>query len=163
MSFPLLEDIAGWVFFYIEHTPLHQINPRQDVELQNRHIVLFNSRCSVMQSVYLVHAWGADQWCCRDSTSLAYALLLIALQLRTDDRLRYCTSSASNSSELHLLLRLTQLKFWTMKTQKFFSPKFSLFYNGNYEIIYRVFFAREFTRFLCECIVSLLRGNLQSQ
>ena len=87
----------------------HQSNFGQDVELQNKHIVLWKSPREVMQvstlSVQL--GLGSEQfdWY-RYATSVPFGLLLIDLSPRTYDRLRYCTNTGSNPPKFSILDRM---------------------------------------------------------
>ena len=88
----------GLSTIYIKHNVFHQSKLGRDVELQNTHIVLFNSPRDVMQVTNLSTQLGLGSelvdWY-RDATSVPFGHLLIDLSPRTDDRLRYCTNSGS--------------------------------------------------------------------
>ena len=99
-----LVDIAtagrhrGLSTIYIKHNVFHQSKIGRDVELQNTHIVLFNSPRDVMQVTTLSTQLGlgselADWYL--DTTFVPFGHLLIDLSPRTDDRLRYCTNTGS--------------------------------------------------------------------
>ena len=79
---------------YIERKLVPRSTIGRDVELQNRHIVLFKPPRDVMQVSTLNAQLGLGSelvhWC-RDATSIPYGHLLIDLSSRTDDGLRYCT------------------------------------------------------------------------
>ena len=83
---------------YIKHNLFHQSKLGRDVELQNTHIVLFKSLRDVMQVTTFSTQLGLGSklvdWY-RVSTSVPFGHLLIDLSQRTDDQLRYCTSTAS--------------------------------------------------------------------
>ena len=98
---------------YIKHNLFHQSNLGRDVQLQNDHIVLFNSRRDVMQLTTLSKQLGLGSelvdWY-RDATSIPFGHLLIDLSPRTDDRLRYCTKAGSIPSTFYIPDRLNQSK-----------------------------------------------------
>ena len=89
---------------YIKHNLFHQSKQGRDVELQNTHIVLFKSPCDVMQVTTLGAQMGLGSelvdWY-RDVTSVPFALSLIDLSPRTDDRIRPCTDSGSVPSDFY--------------------------------------------------------------
>ena len=72
---------------YIKHNLLHQSKLGRNVELQNKHIVLFKSPRDVMQVSTLSAQLGLGSelvdWY-RDATSVLYGHLLIDLLPRTD-------------------------------------------------------------------------------
>ena len=99
----------GLSTIYIEHNLFHQNKLGRDVELQNTHIVLFNSPHDLMQvttlSIQLSLGSEVVDWC-RDATSVPFGHLLFDLSPRTDDRLRYCTNTVSIPSKVHIPDRL---------------------------------------------------------
>ena len=90
---------------YIKHNLFHRSKLGRDVELQNTHIVLFNSPRDVMQVTTLGTQLGLGsklaEWY-RDATSVPFGHLLIDLSRRTDDRLRYCTNTGSIPSSFYI-------------------------------------------------------------
>ena len=98
---------------YNKHNLFHPSNLGRDVELQNTHIVLFESPRDVMQvttlSTQLGLGSGLVDWY-RDAASVLFDLLLKDLAPRTDDRLRYCTNSGSVPSKFHNPARLKHLR-----------------------------------------------------
>ena len=82
----------GLSTIYIKHNLFHQSKLGRDVELQNTHIVLFNSPRDVMQVTTLSTQVGLGSelidWY-RDATSVPFGHLLIDLSPRTDARLSY--------------------------------------------------------------------------
>ena len=96
---------------YIKHNLFHQSKLGRDVELQNTHIVLFNSPRDVMQVTTLSTQLGLGSepvdWY-RDVTSVPFGHLLIDLSPPTDDRLRYCTDTGSIASKFYTPDRLKQ-------------------------------------------------------
>ena len=99
----------GLSTIYIEHNLLHQSKLGRDVELQNTNIVLFESPRDVMQVTIFSTQLALDSeladWY-RDATSVPFGPLLIDLSPRTDDRLRYCTSTGSITSKFYIPDRL---------------------------------------------------------
>ena len=82
--------------FYIKHNLFHRSKLGRDVELQNTHIVLFESPRDVIEVSTLSAQLGLDSelvdWY-RDATSVPYGLCLIDFSARTDDMLRFCKIS----------------------------------------------------------------------
>ena len=97
----------------IKHNLFHQSKLGRDVELQNTHIVLFESPRDVMQVATLGAQLGLGSelvdWY-RDATSFPFGHLLIDLSPRTDNRLRYCTKSGSVPSKIFIPERLKHLR-----------------------------------------------------
>ena len=101
----------GLSTIYIKHNSFHQSKFGSDVELQNTHLVLFNSPRDVMHVSTLTAQLGLgselfDLYL--DAPSVPYGHLLIHLSPRTDDRLRYCTNTGSIPSTFFILERLKQ-------------------------------------------------------
>ena len=98
---------------YIKHNVFHQIKPGADVELQNTHIVLFNSPRDVMHLTTLTTQLGLGSelvdWD-RDATSVPFGHLLIELSPRTEDRVCYSTNSGSVPSKSYISERLKHLR-----------------------------------------------------
>ena len=110
----------------IKHNLFHQSKLGRDVELQNTHIVLFNSPRDVMQVTTLSTQLGLGSelvdWY-RDATSVPFGHLLIDLSARTDDRLRYCTNSGSVPSKFYVRERLEFLRTLDEEhTKSLYSP-----------------------------------------
>ena len=103
----------GLSTIYIKHNLFHQSKLGRDVEIQNIHIVLFESPRDVMQVTTLSTQLGLGSelvdWY-RDATSVPFGHLLIDLSPPTDDRLRYCTNSGSVPSKRYIPERLMHLR-----------------------------------------------------
>ena len=99
-----LVDIAtagrhrGLSTIYIKHNLFHQSKKGKVVELQNTHIVRFESPRDVMQVTNFSTQLGLGSelvdWY-RDAASVPFGLSLIDLSPRIDDRLRFCTNTGS--------------------------------------------------------------------
>ena len=116
----------GLSTIYIKVNFFHQSKLGRDVELQNTHIVLFKSRRDVMQVTTLSTQFGLGSelvdWY-RDATSVPFGHLLIDLSPRTDDRLRYCTNTATIPSTFYIPEGLKQSKTLDDEyTNSFYSP-----------------------------------------
>ena len=98
----------------------------------------------------------------QDATSIPFGHLLIYLSPRTDDRLRYCTNTGSIPSKFYIPDRLNHQKFWTMNTQNLSTLQVFQSFSHKCKILFLQSCPKEFIRFLCECIINLLKGNLQS-
>ena len=155
----------GLSTIYIKHNLFHQSKLGRDVELQNTHIVLFKSPRDVMQVTTLSTQLGLGSelvYWYRDATSVPFGQLLIDLSPRTDDRLRYCTNTASIPSKFYIPERLKQSKIWTMNTENFSTLQVFQSLSQKCKSLFIQSCPKEFIRFLCECIINLLKGNLQS-
>ena len=155
----------GLSTIYFKHNIFHQSKPGRDVELQNTHIVLFKSPRDVMQVTTLGAQLGLGSelvdWY-RHATSVPFGQLLIDLSLRTDDRLRYCTNSGSVPSKFYIPDRLKDLRTLERNTQNLSTPQVFQSLNRKCKSRFLQSCLKEFIRFLCECIVNLLEGNLQA-
>ena len=101
----------GLCTIYIKHNPFLQSKLGRDVELQNIRIVLFKSPSDVMQVITLNIQLGLGSALVdlfRDATFVPFGHLLFGFSSLTDDRLRYCTNTASVPSKFHILDRLKQ-------------------------------------------------------
>ena len=150
---------------YIKHNHFHQSNLGRDVELQNTHIVLFKSPRDVMQVTTLSTQLGVGSelvdWY-RDATSVPFGLLLIDLSPRTDDRLRYRTNTGSINSKFYIPKRLKQSKVVDDEHKNLSTLHVFQSFSHKCKSVFLQSCPKEFIRFLCECIINLLNGNLQS-
>ena len=92
VSFATAGRHRGLSTIYIKHNLFHQSKIGRDVDLQNKHLVLFMSPCGVMQISTLSAQLGLGSELLhlyRDATSDPYGQLLIDLSPRTDNRLRF--------------------------------------------------------------------------
>ena len=155
----------GLSTIYIKHNLFHQSKLGRDVELQNTHIVLFKSPRDVTQVTTLSTQLGLGSelvdWY-RDATSVPFGHLLIDLSPRTDDRLRYCTNSGSVPSKFYIPERLEHLR--TLDDEHTNLSTLQVFQLLSRKCISHFLQScpKEFIRFLCKCIVNLLKGNLQA-
>lgn len=156
----------GLSTIYIKHNLFHKSNLGRDVELQTTHIVLFKSPRDVMQISTLSTQLGLGSslvdWY-RDATSVPFGHLLIDLSPRSDDRLRYCTDSGKTPSKFYLPngLKHSTTTLDDEHTKSLYSPRVPvLFPKCKSQFLQSC--PKEFIRFLSECIVNLLKGNLQS-
>ena len=90
---------------YIKNNLFDQSKLGRDIELQNTHIVLFESPRDVLQINTLNQQLGLGfqlkDWY-QDATSVAYGHLLIDLTPKTVDSLRYCSNCGSVSKKIYL-------------------------------------------------------------
>ena len=98
----------------------------------------------------------------RAATSASFGHLMIDLSPPTDDRLRYCTNTGSISSKFYIPDRLKQSTVWTMNTQNLSTLQVFQLFSHKCKIFFLQSSPKDLTRFLCECIINLLKGNLQS-
>ena len=158
-----LADIALACTIYFKHNLFHQSKLGRDVELQNTHIVLFKSPRNVHQvatlSVQLGLGSALVDWY-RDATSAPFGHLLIDLSPRTDDRLRYCTNSGKIPSKFYVPDKLKHLKNLDDEhTKSLYSPSIPALFPRMQNSVSKNL-SKEFIRYLSECIVNLLQGNL---
>ena len=155
----------GLSTIYIKHNLFHQGKLGRDIELQNTHIVLFKSPRDLMQVTTLSTQLGLGSelfdWY-RDATSVPFGHLLIDLWPWTDDRLSYCTNSGSVPSKFYTPERLKRLRTLDDEhTKSLYSPSVLIAFPQMQKPLFQ-FCPKEFIRFLCEDIVNLLKGNLQT-
>ena len=155
----------GLSTIYVKHNLFHQSKLGRDVELQNTHIVLFKSPRDVMQVATLSTQLGlgselVDSY--RDAASVPFGHLLIDLSPRTDDRLRYCTNTGPFPQNFISRTERNSQKFWTMNTQIFSTLQVFQSFCNKCKSHFLQTCPKEFIRFLCECIINLLKGNMQS-
>ena len=154
----------GLSTIYIKHNLFHKSKLGRDIELQNTHIVLFKSPRDVLQlgrlSVQLGLRLLLVDWY-KDATSVPFGHLLIDLSPRTDDRLRYCTNSGKKPSKFYIPEHLQHLgTLDDDHTKCLYSPSIpTLFPKCKIQFLQNS--PKEFIRFLSECIVNLIHGNLQ--
>ena len=155
----------GLSTIYIQNNLFHQSKLGRDVELQNTHIVLFKSPRDVMQVTTLSTQLGLGSelvdWY-QDGASVPFGHWLIDLSPRTDDRLRYCTNTGSIPSNFYIPDRLKQSNILDDEHTKFLSLQVFQSFSHKGKNLFLQSCPKEFIRFLCECIINLLQGNLQS-
>ena len=156
----------GLSTIHIKHNLFHQSKLGRDVELQNTHNVLFKSPRDVMQVSTLSAQLGLSSelvdWY-QDATSVPYGHSMIDLSPRTDDHLRYCTNTGSIPSNFYILDRLKQSKTLDNgHTKSLYSPSVPIIFPQKCKNLFLQSCPKEFLRFLCELIINLLKGNLQS-
>ena len=100
----------------------------------------------------------------RHATSVPYGHLFIDLSPRTDNRLGFSTNTGSIPSDFIIADRL---KFSNSSadehTKSLYSPSVPInFPEMQKSLFLQSFPSKNFFRFFCECIVNLLKGNLQS-
>ena len=98
----------------------------------------------------------------RDATSVPFGHLLTDLSPRTDHRLRYCTNNGSIPSEFYVPDRPKKTKFWTMNRQNLSTLQVFQSFSHKSKSLFLQSCPKDFIRFLCECIINLLKGHLQS-
>ena len=154
----------GLSTIYIKHKLFHQSKLGRDVELQNTHIVLFKSLRDVMQITTLSTLLGLGSelvdWY-RDATSVSFGHLLVDLSPQTDDRLRYCSNSGSVPSNF-FPERLMHLRTLDDEDTKSVYSQVVQSLSRKCKSHFLKSCPKELNRFQFECIVNLLRGNLQA-
>ena len=148
---------------YKKHNLFHQSKLGRDLQIQN-HIVLFKCTRKVMQ----VSSFGAQlgvgselvDWY-QDTTSILHGQLLIDLSPRTDNRLSYCTNAGYIRSIFYITERLKQLDFSDDGITKCsYPPSVPIVFQKCKSRIL-LCYPKEFLQFLYECIMNLLKRNLQ--
>ena len=98
----------------------------------------------------------------RDSTSVPYDHFLIDLSPRTEVRLRYRTNTGSIPSKFYIPGWLKQSELLDDEhSNSLYSPSVLIILRQK-QCLFLQFYPEEFIRFLCECNVNVLKGNLQS-
>ena len=96
-----------------------------------------------------------------DATSVPFGLLLIDFSPRTDDRLPYCTNSGSVPSKFYIPDRLEHLGTLDDEHKNLSTLQVFQSLSRKCKSHFLQSCPKEFILFLCECIVNLLKGNLQ--
>ena len=151
---------------YIKHNLFHQSKLWRDTELRNTHTVRFKSPRDVMQAITLNTHLGKliQKYLTGIEMQRLFPLLicwLICCHAQTIDYVivqtpdpfpQNCTSRTGWNSQ----------KFWTMNTQNLSTLQVFQSCSHKCKNHFLQSCPREFIRFLCECIINLLNGNLQS-
>ena len=155
----------GLSTFYNKHNLFHQSKLGRVFWLQKLRIFMFKSPSDVTQVSTLSALLGLGSelvdWY-RYATSIPYCHYLMDLSPQTDDRLRYCTNTGSISSKFYLPDRLEQSENLDDKHTKFLFFRVFQSFSHKCKSLFLQSCPNEFIRFLCECIVNLHKGNLQS-
>ena len=97
----------------------------------------------------------------RDSTSVPFGHLLVDLSPRTDNRLRYRTNSGNIPSKFYVPKILKQLKqLDDENTKPLYSGSIPILFPHMQNSVSKNLSKEKFIRFLTNCIVNLLQGNL---
>ena len=158
----------GLTTIYIKHNLFHQSRLGRDIELQNTQIVLFKSPRDVLQSHTLSQQLGLGSqlkdWY-NKATSISYAHLLIDLTPKTVESLRFRTNTGSIPSIFSFPQHKQQTTFLNDEntTSLYYLSTLTTFqsYSRNFKRTYLKNCPKEIIQFLNECIVNLLRGELQ--
>ena len=156
----------GLSTIYVKHNLFLQCKLGRDVEVQNTNIVFFfKPPRDVMQvstpSAQLGLGSELVDWY-RDATFAPYGRLLVDLSPRTDDRLRHCTNTGSIPQKLYIPDRLKQSKILDDEhTKSIYSPSVPIIFSQKQKSFPSVL-PKRVSRLLSECIINLLKGNLQS-
>ena len=152
----------GLSTIYIKNNLFHKSTLGRDIELQTTHIALFKSPRDVMQintlSIQLGLGSSLVDWY-RDATLVLFVHLLIDLSPRTDDRLHYCTNSGKVPSKFYVP---ESLKHLPISAQNFSILHAFQSFSRKCKIHFLQSCPKDFIRFLSECIVNILKGNLQN-
>ena len=98
----------------------------------------------------------------RDATSVPFGHLLIDLSPWTDDILRYCTNSGSIPSKFYIPERFKHLRTLDDEhTKRLYSPSAPIAF-PQMQGHFLQSCPKKIIRFLCECMVNLLKRNLQA-
>ena len=97
----------------------------------------------------------------RDATSVPSGHLLIDLSPRTDDRLRYCTNTGCSPLKFFYPGPAEAVKNFGRWTHQLSTLEVFQSFSHKCKILFPQSWPKEFIRFLCECIMNLLKGNLQ--
>ena len=141
----------------------HQSKLGRDVESQNTHIVLFKSPRDVLQINTLSQQLGLGsqlkEWY-QDATTTPYGHLLIDLTPKTVDSLRYA-QTVVQFYQSFIYQQEQKLSFWTMSIQYVsIFPIFQIF-SQKLQKQFILHCPKSFIKFLRECLVNLLRGELK--
>ena len=150
---------------YIRHNLYHQSKRGRDVELQNTHIVHFKSPHDKMQVSTVISqlVFGSNliDWY-REPASVPYGHLLIDLSQRTDDRLRHCTNNGTIHPKIIVRSAWSIQRLWTINTQILCTLQVFQSFSHKSKSHFLQRCPKEFIRFLFDCIINVLKGNLHS-
>ena len=147
---------------YIKHNLFHQSNLERDEKLQNTQRVLFKSPRDVLQIITISQQLGLGyqlkEWY-QDATSVPYGQLLIDLNPKTVDSLRFCSNGGSVTTEFYLPSGVETKVLDDEYTIRLYSPNISKYFpKASKKFILNC--PKDFIQFLSECLVNLLRGEL---
>ena len=150
---------------YIRNNLFHQSKLERDVQNKNTHIVLFEFLRDVMQVSTLSAQFciGSElvDWY-QDAKSVRCCHFLIDMSPHTDDKLCYCTSSGSVPSKFYNLEQLKHSKSLEDEaTKSLYFQSVPIFF-PQMQTLFLQSCSKEIIRFLWECLVNLLNGNLKS-
>ena len=143
----------------------HQSKLGRDVELQNKHLVLFKSPRDVLQMNTLSQQLGLGSQLkerYQDATSTPYGHLPIDLTPKTVDSLRYCTNSGSVPSTFYLPAGTETNFFLTMSIQYVYILAIFRTFSQILQKQFVLHCPKSFIQFLSKCLVNLLRGELKN-
>ena len=149
----------------IEYKQFPQSECDWDAELQNTHSVLFKSLREVMQvnmlSAQLEIGSELVDWFW-EATSVPFSHFLIDLPLQGEDRLLHSTNSGPVPSKFYIPTGWNMWSLWTINTQNLSILRSFQYFSSKKQKSFLSVLPEKFKRFLRECIVKLIKGNLQS-
>ena len=99
------------------------------------------------------------QWC-DDATQELCSRLMSDLRTSTPDLLRYCSNVTSFPSEIFVPNIRAHISDINDKRKRLLYSEALLDLNKNFQPAFHLHCPKELTRFLCECIVNLIEGNI---
>ena len=155
----------GLSTIYNKHNFFHQSKLGRDVELQNTQIVPFKSPGDVMQVTTLstVGSWFRTSWLVSTCNVCSPLLIcwLICCHAQTIDYVIVQTPDPILQNYISWTGWNSQ-KFRTMNTQNLSALQMFQSFSHKCKNLFLESCLKGFIRFLFECIINLLKGNLQS-
>ena len=158
-------DIVDWVLFTLSTTCFIKANLGET--LSSRTPTLFFSSLPVMwcQSGRLVHNWDSDQsWLTGIETQHLFPTINHWLTCRHAQTIDYVIVQTPDAFTQNFICRTgwnTQ-QYWTMNTKNLSNLEVFQSLSHKCKNVFLQPCPKECIRFLCECIINLLEGNLQS-
>ena len=161
----LLEDIVDWALFTLSTTCLIKANMSETLSSKTRTLFSSNLPVTWCNSVRLVHSWVSDQSCLiGNETQRLYPTVSLRLNCWREQTIDYVivqTLDPFLQSFISETNRNSQ-NFWTMNRQNFSNLQVFQSFSRKCKSLFLQSCPKEFIRFLCECLVIFLKGNLQS-
>ena len=159
----LLEDIMDWVILTLRTTCFIEANLGKMVKLQNSRIVSFKSPFDVMQISTLSAQTGHESElvdCYRDAISVP----IYSLTCRYKQTIDYVSEQTQDPFLQSIISRTgwNNQKIWTVNTQSLSTLQVFQLFSHKCKNRFLQSCPEEIIRFLRECLVILLKRNLQS-
>ena len=161
----LLHHSVYWVLFTLRRTCLNKVNFGTTVKSKNQKLSNTSIVCVMWcKSEHLWRNWDLDQsFLTGIEMQHFFKMVIHWLNSRKEQAVDYVTVQSLVSFPENCIspTRWNFWNFWTLNTQFISILQVLKIFSHQFKILFLLNCPKEFLKFLCDCIVNLLKGNLQ--